>query len=137
MYTPPQHLSDENSTDFVKNRLGKVGGVEFFKCRPVQSGSNKIRATASFKDRDTATEAAEELNATTRNLLGNTKLSVERLITLKYNVPVELVGPLQSTYVYTSFTEYISEFRSYIKFWSKPACSLVDANAAIAPLGKL
>jgi len=84
---PTHTLSDERSGETVKEILQNQGTLEYFKCHPCVAGSNSIRATASFTNRETAIRTEEVLNGSKVEALGNIKLSVKHQLSVKYNIP--------------------------------------------------
>jgi hypothetical protein len=83
---PSYPLSDTETSENIKSLLRRKGVLESFQWH-VLPGNSKIKATATFTDRDEAAEAVRSLNNTALRSLGNTKLFVGHVISVKYNVP--------------------------------------------------
>jgi hypothetical protein len=83
---PPSHnLSNVKARTNVENLLRKHGEIEGFELHSIP-GSTKMKATAIFTDRIKAAEAVKSLNNTKIQALGNSKLFINHVISVKYNV---------------------------------------------------
>jgi hypothetical protein len=87
---PTYPLSDARASENVEALLRTKGGLESFQWH-VLPGNSKIKASATFTDRDEAAEAVRSLNNTLVESLGDTKLFVSHVVSVKYNVPNAII----------------------------------------------
>lgn len=92
---PSYPLSDTRASEIVESLLRSKGGLESFQWH-VLPGNSKIKATATFSDRDEAAETVRSLNNLTLRRLGGTKLFVSHVISVKYNVPIAIMDAISS-----------------------------------------
>jgi hypothetical protein len=92
---PSYALSDTQASETIETLLGDKGGLESFQWQ-VLPGNYKIKATATFTDRDEAAEAVRSLNNTTLRSLGSTKLFVGHVVSVKYNIPSVIMEAIRS-----------------------------------------
>ena len=83
---PSHRKSDEEAGTIVKELLASQGELIQGSFSLFPQGSSKLKATATFVDRDTAAEAARNLNGTKIETLGKTKLFVNHIVSVKYIV---------------------------------------------------
>lgn len=92
---PPHDYSDSEAAEIVRGLLQGKGKLESFQHYSVP-GSNKMRATATFVDRNTAAEAIRTLHNTKIEVLGKTKIFVNHVISIKYNVSTSIAAALKA-----------------------------------------
>ena len=97
---PTSMLSDEDSASMVEESLRDIGGLEHFQLHPVAEGYTRLKATASFSRRDSATRAIQELHS------NNAQLIVTRNVSTKFNVATNIIEAIQ---------EELSEFQKECK----------------------
>jgi IBR domain, a half RING-finger domain/Zinc finger, C3HC4 type (RING finger) len=82
----------------VTKSLEDIGPLESFQYRSVP-GRSKVKATATFlAARDAASEAVRALHNTNMEVLGNTKLFVNHVVSIKYNVLDSVACALQEEF---------------------------------------
>jgi len=87
---------DEESHEIIEDLLRDIGEVDFFQCHPIKDSDNKIRATASFRDRNIAMRAATMLRSHKLEPFGvPSTLFVGRIISIKYSVDPALWKTIQ------------------------------------------
>lgn len=82
---PSHSFSEAEAAKAVESLLRSKGDLESFQFHAVP-GSVKLKATATFMDRGQAVEAVQSLNSHKIEKLGNSKLFVSHLISVKYSV---------------------------------------------------
>jgi hypothetical protein len=86
MLGPASHqLSDIEAGKLVEGLLRKYGDLEEFNLLSLPEGS-KLKASATFMDRESAIEAVRSLNNTAVKKMRNSKLFLSHVISVKYNV---------------------------------------------------
>lgn len=86
VFSRPSHwLSETEAAKAVESLLRSKGNLESFQVHAIP-GSVKLKATATFMCRDQAVEAVQSLNDTKIQVLGNSKIFINHLISIKYNV---------------------------------------------------
>lgn len=88
---PTYQLSDTKASEKVEALLRRKGGLESFQWQ-ILPGNSKIKATATFTDRDDAAEAVRSLNNNPVGGLG--KLLVAHVVSVKYNVPNAIMAAI-------------------------------------------
>jgi hypothetical protein len=91
---PSHPLSEAEAAKMVESTLQGKGDLESFQYQAT-AGSVKLKATATFMDRGQAVDAVQSLNNHKLEALGNSKLFVSHLISVKYpvlNVICDLIG---------------------------------------------
>ncbi|KAG9233507.1 hypothetical protein BJ875DRAFT_425799 [Amylocarpus encephaloides] len=78
-------LSDPEAASKIERILGKEGKLESFEWQVI-SGNSKIKATATYTERESAYKASLSLNGISLPILANTKMFVAPLISVKYNI---------------------------------------------------
>ncbi len=92
---PSYSLSDTGAASTIESILRSKGDLESFQYHAVL-GSVKLKATATFMDRSQAVKAVQSLNNQKLEELGNSKLFVAHLISVKYsvlNIIFDSIGP--------------------------------------------
>jgi hypothetical protein len=84
--TPSHDKSDAESVGIVERILRNRGGLENFQSYPAP-GTSKLKATATFVDRSKAADAVHEIHNTKIRELGNSKLFLSHVVSVKYTVP--------------------------------------------------
>lgn len=92
---PSYDLSNDMAASIVREKLAKVGALESFDSIVVD-GSNKMKALAIFVDRESASKAIGELHSSKIPELGNSKLFLNHVISVKYNVLSAIVNVLKA-----------------------------------------
>jgi hypothetical protein len=82
---PSHSFSETEASRIVESILKKHGDLESFQFHAIP-GSVKLKATATFTNRDQAVEAVKSLHNTKISRLGNSKIFLSHLISVKYNV---------------------------------------------------
>ncbi|KAH8594469.1 hypothetical protein B0O99DRAFT_178691 [Bisporella sp. PMI_857] len=79
------NLSNEQAAKIVEDRLRGIGDLQSFECYPNATGV-KAKAMATFLDRLRAGEAVKALTGNKLPELGNAKIFLTHIISVKYNV---------------------------------------------------
>jgi len=82
---PSHPWPDTEAANIVESILRSKGDLESFQFHAIH-GSVKLKATATFMDRSQAVEAVKSLNNNKLEKLGNSKLFVAHLISVKFSV---------------------------------------------------
>jgi hypothetical protein len=82
---PSHPLSEAEAAKIVESTLRDKGDLESFQYQAIP-GSVKLKATATFLDRGQAVEAVRGLSGHKLEKLGNSKLFVSHLISVKYSL---------------------------------------------------
>lgn len=82
-------------TKAIHKALRGVGEVDYFHRHDLIEGSRTMHATASFVYRDAAIKAVEKLNDSDKTLFKACKLSVKRMLSIKYNIPIDLADAIR------------------------------------------
>lgn len=101
---PSHSLSDIEAANAVESVLQSKGDLESFQFHVVP-GSVKLKATATYVDRGQAAEAVQSLNNLKLEKLGNSRLFLNHLISVKYSV---------LNVVFDSITLDLNRLRDYI-----------------------
>jgi hypothetical protein len=91
---PTHDYSDSEAAEIVRGVLQSKGELESFHHQSIP-GSNKVKATATFVDRDNAAEAVSVLHNTYVDALGKTKIFINHVVSVKYNVPTSISDALK------------------------------------------
>ncbi|KAH7383128.1 hypothetical protein BKA64DRAFT_761293 [Cadophora sp. MPI-SDFR-AT-0126] len=92
---PSYDLSNDIAASIVREKLAQVGALESFKSKVVD-GSNKMKALAVFVDRESATKAVRKLHNLKMSELGHSKLFLNHVVSVKYNVLSAIVVTLKA-----------------------------------------
>lgn len=82
---PSHNKSDDEAADCVKQLLLNEGELESFQYRAIPDKS-KLQATATFLDREQAARAVRNLSSKPVRILGNSKLFLANVVSVKYNI---------------------------------------------------
>lgn len=96
MRKPISVLSDEETAEIIEDLLRDVGPLEYFGIRGPSSYTKRIRATATFIDRDSAIRAVDRLNDTKVRQFGGSRILVSRRISIKYFVSSQIARAIQT-----------------------------------------
>jgi hypothetical protein len=96
MRKPISVLSDEETAEIIEDLLRDVGPLEYFGIRGPSSYTKRIRATATFIDRDSALRAVDRLNDTKVRQFGGSRILVSRRISIKYFVSSQIARAIQT-----------------------------------------
>jgi hypothetical protein len=91
---PTYKYSDAEAAQRVRDLLETKGELDSFQYCLV-SGSGKVKATAAFLDRDSAAKAVRDLHNTSIKALANTKIFVNHIVSVKYNIPTPITRALK------------------------------------------
>lgn len=91
---PTYKYSDAEAAQRVRDLLETKGELDSFQYRLV-SGSGKVKATATFLDRDSAAKAVRDLHNTSVKVLASTKIFVNHIVSVKYNIPTLITRALK------------------------------------------
>lgn len=92
--TPSHNLSNTEAANLVKELLNESGELESFQFQII-SGSNKVRASATFFDREGAINALKALHNKKVPRLGNSNLFVSNVVSVKFNIPISILDALK------------------------------------------
>ncbi|CZR68195.1 uncharacterized protein PAC_18094 [Phialocephala subalpina] len=92
---PSYSCSEAKSAEVVEALLREVGGLESFQHSAIE-GSSKMKAMAHFSEREKAAEAVRRLHDTKVPELGDTKIFIAHVISVKYNVLNGIIKAMQS-----------------------------------------
>jgi hypothetical protein len=95
---PSYKYSNAGIALFIRKLLERFGRLESFRYDLV-SGSDKVKAFASFLKEDTAAEAVRMLHNRHFNILGNTRLFINHVIPVKYHVSNPIITALKAELV--------------------------------------
>lgn len=91
---PSHNLSSTGAANVVKELLQESGELESFQSQTLP-GSNKVRASATFFGREGAINSVKALHNKKVPRLGNSKLFVSNVISVKYNVPITILDSIK------------------------------------------
>ncbi|PVH74461.1 hypothetical protein DL98DRAFT_499801 [Cadophora sp. DSE1049] len=92
---PSYDLSNDMAASLVREKLSQVGALESFESQVVD-GSNKMKALAVFVDRESATKAVRELHNSKMPEIGNSKVFLSHVVSVKYNILSAIVNILKA-----------------------------------------
>ncbi|TAQ88724.1 hypothetical protein B7494_g2990 [Chlorociboria aeruginascens] len=91
---PSYALRGSEAGKIVESLFQVHGDVESFQ-NHTTPGGNKMKAIATFTDREGAMRAVSALNMSKVDRLGNSKLFVNHVISVKYNVQTTIINAIQ------------------------------------------
>jgi hypothetical protein len=91
---PTHEYSDSEAAEIIRGLLQSKGELESFQHQAIPR-SNKVKATATFVDRDIAAKAVRDLHNTYVEALGRTKIFINHVVSVKYNVPTSITSALK------------------------------------------
>jgi hypothetical protein len=94
---PTHKYSDSEAAEIIRGLLQSKGELESFQHQSIPR-SNKVKATATFVDRDVAAKVVRDLHNTYVEALGRTKIFINHVVSVKYNVPTSIASALKKEF---------------------------------------
>lgn len=91
---PSHPKSDAESASIIEKLFRLQGGLELFQYQVVEA-TGKIKATASFTDRDKAASTVKLMHDSTIEELGNSKIFVAHVVSVKYNILTAIIAAIR------------------------------------------
>jgi hypothetical protein len=88
-------MTDDEAAAVVEELLRAQGSLESFQ-HEVTKATSKIKATAIFTSKDDAAKAVRSMHDTTISQLGNSKLYVAHVLSVKYNILTAIIQALRT-----------------------------------------
>lgn len=88
-------ISDEQAQKIVKDTLRKVGRLDLWEVN-TSTSPTKVKATARFENPEAARAAVEKLNGTRITQLGNSRLLLSHLVSVKFSILKAVLDAIQA-----------------------------------------
>lgn len=89
------HISDDQAQKTVRDTLRKVGRLDLWEVN-TSASPTKVKATARFETPEAARAAVEKLDGTRIPLLGNSKLLLTHLVSVKFSILMAVFDAIQA-----------------------------------------
>lgn len=88
-------ISDEQAQKIVRDTLREVGRLDLWEVNTLTSPT-KVKATAQFENPEVARAAVEKLNGTRITQLGNSRLNLTHLVSVKFSILKAILDAIQA-----------------------------------------